>query len=192
LSCGDDDKKISEPTPSPYRPQSSIENVLYNLRESYIRRDLEAYRVLFAPDFVFRFNPFDVYNPGFPVPSSWGISEECRAADSLFASKQVTNIAISWSFPDAAVDSAATGTWILQATGVDVLVVTTCEDGTHFSYLAEDGREMFHLRTYPQERASDGNSLWRITRWTDEDPLWPARAGSATKTWGLIKYAFSR
>jgi hypothetical protein len=187
--CGDD-KKTTEPVPSHYRPQSSIENVLYNLRESYMRRDLAAYRLLFAPEFEFRFNPLDALNPSGGTPLSWNLAEECRAADSLFSSTQVDSISIEWLFADAATDSA--GTWIVQPTTARVLIASRNLDGEPLVYLVSDAPERFYLRSYPQERASDGQPLWRVTRWADGIRFRNAGPGSETLTWGMIKFIFSR
>jgi hypothetical protein len=190
LGC-DHDKSPTKSDPGPYAPQSSVDNVMRNFRESYVRRDSVEYGRLFAQDFTFAFNPQDVINPVNPTPVQWGLTDELAAARSMFGSALVERIMLNFDYdPAVRSDDEYAGTWKVLMRNVRLQVDTRTGDGSQLTLLLENAKETFYLKEYPSEKATDGRNLWRIWRWLDEPIGMEAGARTERGSWGGIKNLF--
>ena len=92
--CGDDPTCADCPPGDDhpvYLPQTSPENVINNLRVSYLRREIGPYAKLLAPDFRFYFQSADI-PPGLPC-EYWNRDEDSTGTGALFgATTEVSNI----------------------------------------------------------------------------------------------------
>ncbi len=76
------------PPPSDYRPQTSVSNVLYNLKKAYQEFNYDQYVRLLDESYTYIFAPQDIGKEG--IPPWWGLSDERVSAGNLF-SKTVPN-----------------------------------------------------------------------------------------------------
>jgi hypothetical protein len=140
---------------SAYLPADRPENVVANLATAYRNRDLAAYEGLFAPEFVFWFQPGDVKDVG---RESWGLAEELESARNLFGSGQVCSIEVDLVCrPAAPATERGLEHTVLVRTSRMRLTVNECAGITH--RVVNDIQE-FHLR-----RQHEG--AWVIVRWRD-------------------------
>jgi hypothetical protein len=193
LGCGSDKRKVTNPEDSIYLPQSSAANCLTNLQTAYTHRnDIEGYTKLFADSFTFVFNPTDVNNPTNPTPASWDLASERTATDSLFSSRFVDHIRLTFD-QDPAVNSDAEypETWKVLMRRIRLQVDTRKEDGSQLTLLAEGSDATFYFKEYPNERASDGKTLWRIVRWEDQVSEGKGVFKVENSTWGRVKWLYS-
>lgn len=177
------DKGDSDDNPPPvsnYKPQTSPQNVLDNLREAYEQRELPAYERLFDPvEFKFVFDPIDL--DGSPdLPPFWGWADERRVHERMFESEDVLDIRLS--FVKGTVQNAEESdgqeidlTWKkMYITGVELEVETRNPDDPtdNIIYKVSGDRALYFFKEYPEELVDDGNGgqrpIWRITEWRDQ------------------------
>jgi hypothetical protein len=189
LSGCDNDKKITAPpVVSDYLPQSSMSNVLANLKTAYEKRNLQEYLKLFSPDYVFIFNPADANDPDSPTPTQWGLAEEQTSTSNMFTDTRVESIQLDL-VQEAATraDSAlyGAGIWRVKVLGANLRVNTRTETGEPLTYLVPGTLEVFYFRLDPHRLATDGQPTWCIVRWEDQPFLraWKTEG----KSWGEIK-----
>jgi hypothetical protein len=190
ISSCDNDKSPVRSDPPRYLPQSSVENVMENLKRSYSLRDLEEYRTLFSDDLVFVFNEDDVSRPTNPTPSTWGFDSEIYSARSLFATESAEEVGLDFRLGAVTLsDSVNPGTHSVVMQAIHLTVHTRTDDGDPLLLIVEDDEAIFYLREYAGERASDGKNVWRIVRWEDAGSGGSDRPGEkvAVASWGLIK-----
>lgn len=161
--CGGDPSK-PKPPESTYLPQSSPATVIENLKQAYVSRDLEEYRKLFCPDFLFALCRRDWLNPdGSSV--TWPLTTELAAATNLFQSESLSEIKLSF-VQDPPVPFEGTQKVIIRR--LYLTVITRREDGSSFTIRVPGGENTFYLREFPDELARDGRPVWRIVRWADD------------------------
>jgi hypothetical protein len=167
MSCSRD-YRPPYPHPPAYLPRSSPENCLTNLRLSYNARDHDEFIKLLAPDFGFVFRPFGPRRPGDP-PESWGIREEEESTYRLFEAVSVMNIELDYT-PNPADSSfdEYPDTWKTVQDKITLRVQTVKPDWSDLTWLVDQEQEWFYLREYPNEKASDGKTIWRIWLWKEE------------------------
>jgi hypothetical protein len=86
--------------PWPYRPQTSPENVVYNLQASYLLREIDEYAKLLAPEFIFLDQPVDAQElaerfwTGEGDKHLWTRDEDIAGTRALFEATVVASISI--------------------------------------------------------------------------------------------------
>lgn len=71
--------------PSEYLPQTTIPNVLANLKRSYEEKNYTEYIKLLESNFAYIFNPEDAGHNG--IPAEWGLADERISAENLFGNE---------------------------------------------------------------------------------------------------------
>lgn len=175
----------------PFLPQTSPANALCNLQMYYADRDIDRYRRLFAPDFVFVFNPSDVVDPDHPTPAKWSLADELRSTENMFADSLVSRIELTsyvLGVPERA-DSLSPGAraWKVRVDAANLLVTTRTENDRLLTYVVDGGTEVFFFREDPTRPASDGKPTWFIFRWEDQQI---GGRKIETMSWGRIKAAY--
>jgi hypothetical protein len=89
-TCGDCCSGDCPHPPPGYLPQTSPENVLNNLHASYVRREIEEYAKLLAPDFRFYFQEADI--PAGLPREYWNRDEDSTGTGALLSSSEVSSI----------------------------------------------------------------------------------------------------
>ena len=120
--------------------ECAAESLFAALRSAYVRRDLDAYQQLLAPDFCFVFSPEDVRNPVDPTPPTWGLLDEITAHDHLFHDALVDRIELTFQL-SAPVPSSEyfPRTWMVEMSQIDLRVYTHKHDGTPWEYRVSNG-----------------------------------------------------
>lgn len=158
------DKLPPAPVPSDYLPQSSAVNVLENLKTSYVKREYLEYENLFAPDYIFVFNPADVDDPINPTPQQWARADEMDSARNLFSNDRVEQITLNWSPGQLTADD--TYGWKIRVDDVLLDVQTRNELNEVWILQVKGATHVFYFRE-ESTQASDGKALWNCTRWED-------------------------
>ena len=141
-----------------YLSNDTPDNVIANLEAAYANRDYEAYAALFAPEFVFRFQPKDAERTGV---ASWGLEEELQSAKGLFTSPQIRSIEIQLTRqPAAVVEAEGLEYTVLVRVSHTVLRVT--EAGGNVLTVNGDRQEFFLRR-----EIQNGRDRWLIVEWRD-------------------------
>jgi hypothetical protein len=73
-----------------YLPQTSPENVLYNVELAFKHRDIDRYCEQIARDFRYHFNPWDLGDPGLPPGAVFGFEEDSIATGDVFKSESLS------------------------------------------------------------------------------------------------------
>jgi hypothetical protein len=150
-----------ELTPRGYLCRAQPMNVIANLEAAYANRDIDAYRELFAPEFVFRFQPEDARELG---RASWGLEDELRSAQRLFESSEVKRVVIRLAKLSVA---PATERGLEHTMRVVVAHTFLRIERAGKSTLQVNGdRQEFYLR----EVVEQGESRWLIVEWRDLPP----------------------
>jgi hypothetical protein len=191
--CGSDSKK--KPTdlePPLYFPQTSIANVLGNLRRSYHDRYFDEYRKLLDPSFVFVFAPQDVGGP-LHIPPSWGRPDDLDSTTRMFGDTvnrdgYVTE-EIQVTF-DAGTDetTALNPNWrkvVLSNVVLEVLCRNPSTQDLLIYIVAGDQADLYFVETDEIAPGTD-QKIWKIVRWDDKPIAWAAPK-VATATWGKVK-----
>ena len=71
----DQDDDNHKPPPVQFRPRTSPENLLENLKAAYQERNVDEYDSLLADDFDFIFCPYDQAQPNIPEPVKKGLRD---------------------------------------------------------------------------------------------------------------------
>jgi hypothetical protein len=158
------------PQPSPYKPQTSISNVLDNLTKSYTEMNYEEYVKLFADftdaGYTYIFDPRDIGGPH-NNPPSWGLAEEKVSAQHLF-SKTDANfegyVAVSTSLTFARGSEIPNDmeTWTKVVLSQIFLTVNTRQKDTRdpLDYLVQgDQANLWFVQN---------GAYWYIVRWEDQ------------------------
>ncbi len=70
---------------SEYLPQTSITNVLANLKQSYEEKNYVEYIKLLHPSFIYVFDPVDAGQD--EIPDQWGLADEKISAENMFGNE---------------------------------------------------------------------------------------------------------
>jgi hypothetical protein len=157
-----------------YLDLSRPENVIENLQRAYRNRDIDAFEVLLAPEFVFRFQTGDAPRSG---QVSWGYEEEVASTRNLFESKRVKEIEIRLEVREAvpATEPGLEHTMLVRVAYTSLRV--TEQDGTVLQ--VQGDRQDFFLR----RGDGDHSDRWQIVEWRDL-PGEPGTAGRSQGTSG--------
>jgi hypothetical protein len=184
-----DDPKITVE----YKTQTSPENVVHNLKASYVLRDIDEYAKLLAPEFIFKFQPVDAQEI---AKEFWTRDEDSLGTNALFKATIVTSITIDLVHGDA----EDANDLELPANAKKIRINQTflqVDETTGITWVVSDLQDMF-FRPGDATLGEDEN-LWFLIEWRDipstaapgirTDPL---GAGSVTSTrlpssWGAMK-----
>jgi hypothetical protein len=186
--CGPD------PDPSLYLPQTSIPNVLANLKRGYQEKNYGEYRKLLDAPFEYVFAPQDVGGPN--IPGSWGLADELTSANNMFSG--LPNRDNYWADTIKLVFTAGADTptdlnpnWrkvVLSNVNLEIesREMTSSDPLTY--QIIGDKAELYFVQT---DETAPGTDLriWKIIRW-DDKPISYGIAISQDFTWGQIKANF--
>lgn len=181
--CGSDDDNA--PPPDTWgRPQTSPENVVYNLRQAIIERDSLHYAAQLADSFTFVFAPQDV--GGQNIPEAWGRADEIVAMSRMFGGKVNRDgyvceaISLTWSASPADT-TPEFPTWTRVRVSNVFAVVSSRHgvSGDPLDYLVEGDQEDFWFQS--------AGSEWRLARWEDKPISTAAPGGAEQSSFGQIK-----
>jgi hypothetical protein len=153
-----------------YKVRTSPENVIYNLGSAYKDTNLDEYLACLADNFEFILNPDDVNNPDNDLPESWGKTEEENIHARMFGEGDTTgvdNIDLTltyqnsqWYQGEDPVDPSD-DTWeFLEGTDLRVTI-------GEWTFLA-NADQRFTFQIDPNEVGQNGEDLWEIVVWRDE------------------------
>ncbi len=167
-----------------YPLRTSRANTVEKLRQAYAEMDTTAFADCLADEFEFWLNPEDLNNPGNPLPSYWGFTEETAIAETMFGpgtdiiSVQLTLTQIGDPVQIAPPNPGDEPHW-QHVYSVDLYVHLPNE----LTLWAHDASR-FTLAVDPDEVGPSGETLWEIVKWEDID----APTGRVENTsWGGIK-----
>lgn len=164
--------------PGKYLPQSSMVNVLANLKTAYEDRNIDQYKKLFSDDYTFVFSPADASDQDDPTPAQWGKEEEFTSTENMFRNELVEKITLDYvaGVPERA-DTVAygRGAWKMKVDSANLAVSTRNEAGEALIYQVPGTLEMFFFREEPSKPAADGRPSWFIFRWEDQ-PIGAAKS----------------
>ena len=168
----DKNKEPIDPPVSEYLERTSISNVLYNLKLSYNKKNIEEYKLLLHSEFTNVFDPNDIGGEH-DIPESWGYADEVASATNLFGNQPNADgyrcETISLAFTAGAdVESQYPGWRKVTLTQVQLNVDTRHKDsGDQLLYqVLGDQADLFFVQT--DETNDQGAKLWRIIRWEDK------------------------
>ncbi len=156
-----------------YKPQTSIDNVLYNLKKSYNDMNYLQYTQLFDPAYTYIFAPQDIGGPD-NNPPTWGLADEKISAQHLFSKTDPNKdgyIAVSTNltFQQGPQIPNDISTWTKVVLSQIFLTVTTRQKDTSdpLDYLVQgDQANLWFIQ--------DG-AYWYIRQWEDK-PIGAAAA----------------
>jgi hypothetical protein len=198
-ACGSKHSKATEPEPTPAapwgEPNSTPTNVLKNLVEAYIDRDLvHADSVFEADAFTFEFAPAAREDDP-TVPATWGYEDERLAMEHLFADRALSIVVMRSALhaPVAATGAdslplSPAGLWKVRADSVHIDIRTVSQVGEPLEYVVASDRAEFYFREHPEAPARDSLPSWRLvycgtsTSTAPSPRSTPPGAGSSTST----------
>ncbi len=170
------EKGKDDPTPpdTEYQPQTSITNVLANLRQSYIDMNYDEYEKLLDDAYVFVFDPDDVGEET-DFKDEWPRGDDLASARNMFgkqpnADGRVVD-AITLEFvAGSAETSPVNPDWqrvILSA--VELSLETTDQQGDKW-FLETPGNYQAYLDFIETSEIHEesGKTIWKIVRWEDK------------------------
>ena len=166
------------PPPQDYKPQTTISNVLHNLRLSYQEKRHEEYGRLLDEAFTFIFDPRDV-GPDRAWPDlTWGRGEELDSAWNMFNGEAniddqiVDQIELSFSKGDVRVSEENDQWRMVILTAVDLKLFTTQQhSGDEWILQTPGGYEAtMHFVLTDEIDDETGAPIWKIVLWEDTPP----------------------
>lgn len=164
----------------PYKPPTSISNILDNLRLSYTNMDDVAYEKLLDDSYLFVFDPRDLGDEIGWYDETWGRSEEIDSARNMFAGQENRNgqvaqeIRLAFDAGQPQVSDENPEEWMMVIlTGVD-LAVTTIKSSSGDTWILQTpgGYEAhLHLIQTEEEFEDTGDRIWKIAMWEDKPPI---------------------
>jgi hypothetical protein len=156
----------------------SPEQVVEELVQAYVSRDIDRYMPLLAPEFVFWFQPSDAQDLG---GDFWTRDQDSVGTDALFRTPLVSDIRVELTYGNA--EEFAPGVMAIQVT--HTLLEVDQVDGITWR-VDGDLQHMFFRRG--REMAGEDPDRWFLVDWRDT----PAGAGAPspaveTVTWGRLK-----
>jgi len=167
--------------PSPYSSPTEPESLITNLQVSYQRREIQEYAKLFAPEFIFKFQPIDANEIG---TEFWTRDQDSTGTRALLTTSEVSNIRLSLVHGprDLTVDSTPpVDSLRIRIITTDLQVDQT--DGT--TWVIQDQQDFFFRQGKTVN--NEDPTHWFIYEWDDLPTLAaPGLLGEET-TWGKIK-----
>ncbi|MFB3908684.1 MAG: hypothetical protein ACE15D_09810 [Candidatus Eisenbacteria bacterium] len=183
-SCNDKTTKPPDDE-GPYLSDTSIPNVLVNLRTAIVARDSTGYADRLAPGFEFVFDPNDVGGDD-NIPPSWGRDDDVAAIGSMFRGKPnhdgylADSVRLSFQAGEPVPsDDVAQGSMKVLLTAFYIAVdARKATSGEQLRYLVEGEQADLYLLQIGGE--------WRILKWVDR-PIRSKAPATESTTWGQIK-----
>ena len=185
IGC-DDEEPIGPPNLPEYEPLTSPENLIVNLQGSYVRREIEQYARLLAPEFRFQFQPIDQTEIG---KESWNRDEDSVGTRALLTTPLVAEIRIHLAHGgrDSTLDQTP------PADSVRIRIYTTdlqIEQTNEISWVVSDQQDTFFRKGITTN--GENPTRWFMYEWHDLPSLRsPRPAGGAGTTWGRVKNLYS-
>jgi hypothetical protein len=154
------------PPPFDFKPRTSPENLLHNLRGAYIEKVIEEYEPLFADDYVFIFNPEDIAEDP-TIPDQWGIEEDIRSTRNMFRDPNVSQITLDWVIGERRPSSLDNADVSIEVRNFNMSVFTTDpETGGPLEYRVTNAAAVFDFRK-TEEVTAEGDTIWVIVQIVD-------------------------
>ena len=192
-SC-DDDVVPPNSTPSPYSLPTAPESLITNLQFSYRRREIEEYAKLFAPEFIFNFQPIDANQIG---TEFWTRDQDSTGTRALLTTSQVSDIRLNLVY--GARDLTADTTPPVDSLRIRIITTDLQVDQTDGTTWVVTDQQDFVFR---QGKTSNGENSthWFIYQWDDlptlAAPIRPGvqspLTGALQTTWGKIKNRYPK
>ncbi len=168
-----DPKPPVDPPDPDYVANTSITNVLANLKTSYNKQNIEQYKALLHQDYLYIFDPRDVGTHG--IPESWIYPDEVASAEHLFRSDPNTDgykmetISLNYLPGSDVVSQVEPGWRMVTLTQITLLVDTRHKDnGKQLLYqVIGDQADIHFIQTDAIDQAS-GLRIWKIIYWVDK------------------------
>jgi hypothetical protein len=193
--ASDSKKKVPDPDPSLYLPQTSIASVLANMTRAYEEMNYEEYRRLLDLSFVYIFAPQDIGGPN-NIPPSWGLPDDLLSAARMFGHEVNRDGYIAESItlaftasPDDSTDLGPNWRKVVLS-NVNLEIRSRHEtSGDLLSYqVLGDKADLYFVET-AETVPGTSQRIWKIIRWEDK-PLQYGSAMTMNTSWGLIKANF--
>lgn len=161
------------PPPREYHERTAIDSVLFNLKLSYNKKNIEEYKDVLHSEFANFFSPNDIGGPH-NIPESWGYADEVASATNLFGNQpnadgyRCETISLGFTAGPDVPSELGEGWRKVTLTQVQLNVDTRHQtNGDQLMYqVLGDQADLFFVQT--DEIGSNGGHLWRIIRWEDK------------------------
>lgn len=193
VGCSSDGKKKNtEPDPSLYLPQTSVDNILANLIRAYQEKNAEEYAKLFDPSYQYTFAPQDVGGP-YNIPTSWGRAEELTSATRMFEGAlnrdgyAPESITLSFTI-GVPTGTELDSTWtkvVLSNVYLSVLARSPSSQDPLIYQVIGDKEDFYFVET-SETAPGTQQKVWKIVRWEDK-PIMGATPATQNTSWGRIK-----
>jgi hypothetical protein len=185
LGCGDESPAVK---PSLYASPTAPESLIANLQTSYRNREIKGYAKLFAPGFIFRFQPIDTTMVG---TQFWTREEDANGTRALFSTSEVAEIRINLTYlqRDSTIDiSPPVDSLRIRIVATDLQVDQT--DGTTWEVSGQ--QDMFFRKGLAA--LGEDPKYWWMYAWNDVPFISSAGPPRGTEpavghgtTWGRLK-----
>ncbi len=155
-----------------FLPRTSVENLLENLKQSYLKRDFDQYDSLLAPEFEFVYKPDES-----TIEEFMDVEEERKVHQRIFGTQYVQELDLSFDVGIAELDSTQYDTTYEQfrtttlLTNVYLRLIGTTPDHPTVTEDLEvqDGRQQFWFVRTSYNDPTTNQPIWKIIRWEDLD-----------------------
>jgi hypothetical protein len=182
LSCGEEEG-VTPPPPPAHTPGDVIESV----ELSFNQRDIENLKKSLSRDFVFYFDPDDVWRnppgkPNYEVPETWSYTEFWQAVENMFQKAYSIKLLI----PTSQIGTPGGNETKYKADIISISLLVMVDELN--GYLADQGYCNYEFESYTSEA---GKKCWRLTKWWDRTALFAdERLGLAPSSFGRILAMF--
>lgn len=173
--CPFDPKKDTKDPPiinPDYVPNTSISNVLANLKTSYNKQNIEEYKALLHPNYMYIFDPRDVGTHG--IPESWIYADEVESATHLFEKQpnsdgyKMETMTLNFTTGSDTQSEVEPGWRKVTLTQIMLLVDTVHKDnGDPLRYEVLGDQADIHLIQTDETDPNTHLKLWKIIYWVD-------------------------
>lgn len=193
VGCSSDGKKKNtEPDPSLYLTQTSVNNILANLIRAYQEKNAEEYAKLFDPSYQYTFAPQDVGGPSH-IPTAWGRVEELTSATRMLGGEvnldayMAEDITLSFTI-GVPTGTDLDSTWtkvVLSNINLDVVCRQVSSQDPLIYMVIGDKADLYFVET-DETAPGTQQKVWKIVRW-DDKPIMSAAPATQNTSWGRIK-----
>ncbi len=165
----DKDKDPVDPIPD-FRPRTSPENLLYNLKQAYKLRNVAEYESLLAlrePAFTFVLSQDDQQDPG--MPDQWGRQVEIDIHRNMFDADIVQTLTLDF-VPLGQEWDPTDNMWSIMINNVNLRLYGTIpgQEGEGAKELkVEASTSKFWFREEPWTAPGTSDNIWTIVKWED-------------------------
>ena len=163
-----------DPVPSNYLPQTSITNVLANLKTAYTEKNYNEYIKLLDPSFAYNFAPEDVGQND--IPATWGFADETASTENMFSGHpnqdgyRAEGITLTFEpgVPQPDPDEMP-GTTLVVLSSVFLTVEGRHETTADLLYYEVEGDHAdLYFKQTDEVDSGTGLKIWKIARWDDK------------------------